>query len=81
VGELFYKPTIGWRGDFIPFWEKGRFHLFYLKSFRDAVKFGEGTPWYHISTEDFIHFSEQGEAIPRRDAQAQQLVRKLPFII
>ena len=63
--KLFYKPEIGFAADFIPFWDNGEFHLFYLKDFRDHATYGEGTPWYHISTTDFINYKDWGEAIPR----------------
>ena len=63
--ELFYRPPIGAAGDFIPFYEKGEFKLFYLQDWRNKEKFGEGTAWYQISTTDFLHFTEHGEMIPR----------------
>lgn len=71
--KYFYKPEIGVTGDFIPFYDNGKFHLFYLKDFRDPEHYGEGTPWYHIATQDFVHFEDFGEAIPRGTADEQDL--------
>lgn len=71
--KLFYLPEKGYCGDFIPFWDKGRFHIFYLKDFRDHQNYGEGTPWYHLSTTDFINYKEHGEAIARGTKEEQDL--------
>src|SRR5689334_20877241 len=57
---LFYKPKEGWAADFIPFYWQGDYHLFYLHDKRDGV----GVAWYHIVTQDFVHFQELGEALP-----------------
>lgn len=70
---LFYKPDDGWCGDFIPFWHDGRFYLYYLKTFRNDPVYGEGTPWYAISTTDFVHFAEHGEIIARGSRGEQDL--------
>jgi beta-fructofuranosidase len=71
--SIFYKPANAWAADFIPFFENGRFHLFYLLDWRDPSGHGEGTPWYQISTKDFIHFTEHGEMLPRGGLQDQDL--------
>jgi len=71
--SLFFKPDDGWAGDFIPFYWNGEYHLFYLKDYRDKVNHGEGTPWFHISTRDFVHFVDHGEALPRGTEQEQDL--------
>jgi len=80
--SIFFKPTDAWAGDFIPFYWQGEYHLFYLKDYRDTaldggVKdtagHGEGTPWWHVSTRDFVHFTDYGEALPRGRADEQDL--------
>ncbi|MBI1281035.1 MAG: DUF4975 domain-containing protein [Anaerolineaceae bacterium] len=71
--SLFFKPDDGWAGDFIPFYWKGEYHLFYLKDYRDKVNHGEGTPWFHVSTRDFVHFVNHGEALPRGTEHEQDL--------
>ncbi len=70
--RIFYKPADAWAGDFIPFFWKGDYHLFYLKDFR-GTKPGEGMPWYHISTRDFLKFADYGEALPRGSLEDQDL--------
>jgi len=69
----FYKPHDGWAADFIPLYAQGAFHLFYLKDYRDPATHGEGTPWFHLSTTDFVHFEDHGEALARGAADAQDL--------
>ena len=68
---FFYKPEDAWAADFIPFYKDGRYHLFYLLDWRDRERHGEGTPWYQISTADFVHFDEHGEMLAR-GSQAEQ---------
>lgn len=68
---LFYKPTDGVAADFIPFYWQGRFHLFYLKDYRDIPAHGEGTPWFQLVTVDFVHFEEWGESLPRGPVGSQ----------
>jgi beta-fructofuranosidase len=71
--SLFYRPQHGAAADFIPFYWQGAYHLFYLKDYRDPVGHGEGTPWFHLVTRDFIHFEDWGEALPRGGAADQDL--------
>src|SRR5690242_311385 len=61
--DFFYKPADAWAADFIPLYDNGEFQLFYLLDWRDKEKHGEGTPWYRISTSDFVNFSEHGEML------------------
>jgi beta-fructofuranosidase len=70
---LFYRPEGAWAADFIPFYREGRYHLFYLHDWRDPAQHGEGTPWYQVSTEDFVHFTEHGEMLPRGSREQQDL--------
>jgi len=71
--DFFYKPADAWAADFIPLFAEGKFQLFYLLDWRDAKKHGEGTPWYRISTTDFVNFEEHGEMIPRGTKEEQDL--------
>jgi beta-fructofuranosidase len=71
--SLFYKPSDGWPGDFIPFYWEGEYHLFYLKDYRNEKVAGPGIPWFHIGTRDFVHFTDYGEAIPRGCEDEQDL--------
>jgi beta-fructofuranosidase len=71
--DFFFRPENAWAGDFIPLYAEGAFQLFYLHDWRNSKEFGEGTPWYRISTRDFVHFTEHGQAIPRGTEQEQDL--------
>jgi beta-fructofuranosidase len=71
--EFFYRPADAWAADFIPFYKDGRFHLFFLLDWRDKVGHGEGTPWFQVSTTDFVHFREHGEMLPRGTRDDQDL--------
>jgi beta-fructofuranosidase len=73
VRDFFYKPADAWAADFIPLYANGEFHLFFLLDWRNGDKHGEGTPWYRISTRDFVHFTEHGEMLPRGTKEEQDL--------
>ncbi len=73
MARLFFKPDQAFAGDFIPLYADGRFHLFYLKDYRNGEDCGEGTPWFHIATCDFVNFEDLGEALPRGAADQQDL--------
>lgn len=71
--EFFYRPAGAWAADFIPFFAKGTFQLFYLLDWRNAAAKGEGTPWYRISSKDFVNFTEHGEMLKRGTKEEQDL--------
>lgn len=73
VEKLFYRPAGAWAADFIPLYARGAFRLFYLHDWRDRDRHGEGTPWYQISTTDFLHFAEHGEMLSRGSVSDQDL--------
>jgi beta-fructofuranosidase len=73
VTSFFYKPDNAWSADFIPFYENGRYHLFYLLDWRDRAGHGEGTPWYQLSTQDLVHFDEHGCMLERGTEAEQDL--------
>lgn len=70
---IFYKPQDGWLADVIPFYWQGQYHLFYLKDYRNVEVFGEGTPWFHLTTCDFVSFTDHGEVLPRGTREEQDL--------
>jgi beta-fructofuranosidase len=70
---IFYRPEDGVAADFIPFYWAGAYHLFYLKDYRNPERYGEGTPWWHLVTRNFVHFEDWGEALPRGADGAQDL--------
>ena len=65
--NLFYKPLYGVVGDTIPYYHKGRYHIFFLRQYRDQDSHGRGSPWHHVSTKDFLTFEDHGEAIWQED--------------
>ena len=69
--SMFYRPRDGVAADFIPFYWDGAYHLFYLKDYRDSEGHGEGTPWWHLVTTDFVHFEDWGEALACGSKDAQ----------
>ena len=71
--DFFYRPADAWAADFIPYFENGVFHLFFLLDWRDRSRHGEGTPWYRVTTRDFVHFEEHGEMLARGSASDQDL--------
>ncbi len=71
--SLYFRPDVGAAGDFIPFYWEGDYHIFYLQDYRDHAKYGEGTPWFHLVTKDFVDIRNLGEAIPRGKADEQDL--------
>ncbi|HAK05502.1 MAG TPA: hypothetical protein DCM23_02220 [Firmicutes bacterium] len=71
--RIFYKAPSGATADIIPFFDKESFHLFYLHDFRDVANHGEGTPWYHLETRNFVDYKALGEALPRGMVNDQDL--------
>jgi len=71
--DFFYKPADAWAADFIPLYDNGVFQLFYLLDWRDVKNHGEGTPWYRVSTTDFVNFTEHGEMLARGTVDEQDL--------
>jgi beta-fructofuranosidase len=65
----FYKPTNGWVGDPMPFYENGKFHIFYLYDARNTLPTFH--PWYKVMTTDFSTFTENSEMIPTGTATDQ----------
>lgn len=71
--NLFYKAQNGWCADVIPFYKDGTYYLYYLHDYRDPENFGEGTPWYLLTTQDFVTFQEYGEVLPRGSKEERDL--------
>lgn len=58
---MFYKPSHGWVGDAMPYFENGVFHVFYLQDTRPAP--ATFHPWYKATTSDFLTYKDDGEMI------------------
>lgn len=67
--NTFYKPTTGWVGDPMPFYENGKFHIFYLFDARNTLPTFH--PWYKVMTTDFATFTENSEMIPTGNSSDQ----------
>ena len=63
--DFFYKPHPGVVGDCIPYYADGRYHVFYLRDYRDPDAYGIGCGWHHVSTGDVVHFEDHGEALSK----------------
>lgn len=63
--SLLFKPVepAAVAGDFIPFWNNGLYHLFYIKDNRDLDTYGYAMSWFQVVTADFVTFNGWGEAI------------------
>lgn len=61
---LFYRPEGYWLGDVIPFYEDGKYYLFFLKDPRDSEIRVDHTTWDLLITQDFVHYDHKGVAIP-----------------
>lgn len=59
--NLLYKPSIEGctSADFIPFYENGVFHLFYLLNHDLNPSFTEGISWYKTTTTNFVDFTKE----------------------
>lgn len=60
----YFKPKDGFVGDPIPFYHKGKFHLFYLKRTGKNLWTTEGNLfWAHAETENFLQWKQLPDAI------------------
>jgi beta-fructofuranosidase len=66
---VFFRPSEGWVGDVIPAERDGVFHLWYLHDERRDPK--PGMPWRLVTTDDFVGFTDRGEAMPSGGPEAE----------
>ena len=57
-----YKPANGWVGDPIPYYDDGKFYIFYLQDWRSGYPFLH--PWHMVYSTDLSSFTFGGETIP-----------------
>ncbi len=62
--HIFFKPSDGWSGDYIPFYWDGKFRLFYLLDKHDPRGHLDGISWNLVETTDFVHFDPKGVMLP-----------------
>ena len=71
--SVFFRPgNHAAAADFIPFYWRGDYHLFYLEADRSGTA-PEGTPWKHLVTRDFVEFEDWGVALDRGSREQQDL--------
>lgn len=66
----FWKPSNGWVGDPMPFYENGKYHVFYLHDARDGAPTFH--PWAMASTTDFRTYQDHGEVIACGEDDSQE---------
>jgi len=59
--QLFPKQLSGNIGDVMPFYHDETWHFFYL---HDSAPNPGFHPWYRLSTNDFLNFTDHGEVVP-----------------
>ncbi|MSH99097.1 hypothetical protein GKF86_26640, partial [Escherichia coli] len=57
-----YKPANGWVGDPFPYYDDGKFYIFYLQDWRSGYPFLH--PWHMVYSTDLSSFTFGGETIP-----------------
>lgn len=71
---MFYRPDgKAVCADVIPFYEDGKFKLFYLKDYRDIPAHGEGCDWHLLTSPDLLHWHDHGAVINRGSVDDQDL--------
>ena len=61
--KLFYQLPGTWFGDCMPFGKDGKFYLYHQRDTRRPGPFGEPFGWSLSTTEDFVHYTDCGDAI------------------
>ena len=59
MNGIHYNPADGWLGDPMPMWHDGVWHIYYTKGGPESAG-----PWGHISTPDFLHYTEHPDPFP-----------------
>lgn len=62
--SIFFTPDRAWLGDVIPYAENGKYYLYYLNDKRYNGRIGQETTWDLVTTTDFVHFKDEGTALP-----------------
>lgn len=68
--KTLFQPKNAWVGDPIPFYDNGKFYIYYLHDSRPAGKTFH--PWYLATTSDFYSFEDKGEAIACGEDNSQE---------
>ena len=57
--QLFYTPQHARVGDVIPYYEDGKFHLFYLKNWNPYFGSDRKDGWHLLNTKDMVHYGPE----------------------
>ena len=57
--QLFYTPQHARVGDVIPYYEDGKFHLFYLKNWNPYFGSDRKEGWHLLTTKDMVHYGPE----------------------
>jgi len=71
ISGLHYCPENGWFGDAMPTYHEGVYHIYFNKPcrFYNAPRGSFRGGWGHISTRDFITFTEHPDAFLYEDLE------------
>jgi beta-fructofuranosidase len=67
-GGAFFLPDEGWVGDVIPVADGGTARLYFLHE--ERLDPDQGMPWRLVTTTDFVHFTDEGIALPSGGREA-----------
>lgn len=68
---IFYRPDEGVLADVIPYYEDGKYYLYFLHDYRNVADYGVGVDWDLLVTSDFITYDYKGTVL-RRGSTSQQ---------
>lgn len=71
--ELFHLPKSGWVGDVMPYYQDGKFMIYYLNDATNWEKQSSAGehPIYALSTSNFVDVADEGEIIPYGNRNTQ----------
>lgn len=68
--KTFFRPKKAWVGDPMPFYDDGKFYIYYLHDKRPAG--ATFHPWYLATTSDFFSYEDKGEVIACGEDNSQE---------
>lgn len=69
---IFYRPDEGVLADVIPYYEDGKYYLYFLHDYRNVADYGVGVDWDLLVTSDFITYDYKGTVL-RRGSNTHQI--------
>lgn len=69
--QYFFRPNHTWVGDPMPFYENGKYQVFYLDDERPPSD--QFHPWHLVQTTDASSYTYRGEAIPCGETDQQDI--------